>query len=132
APLASVSWQADRTKQPKIEDCRQPFDPLVDLSRERCCELLVHPGDSAADVQRAVDKRLARNRVLQIAGLHVKFVSGHFEFDDTITIASDRTGTGDLTVSGCGASTSLHGAFEDVLVMQGWETVTVFDLSVHG
>jgi len=122
-PLATIAWNVGTPAS--IHDCRRPFDNLVELTRQQCCEVKVLPGD---DVQKIVRDRIRWNAAHGITGLHVRFAAGVFRLDQPLLF--DALKGGDLTVSGCGtrlvASTQ-----ETALVLSRWSQASVFDLSVE-
>jgi hypothetical protein len=126
--LGVIAWQADHANA-EVSDCRETFKNLVELSNETgdCCELLIKPGD---DVQKKIDERLDANRRKKIYGLHVRFASGTFNVEAPIVIDASRE-KGDVTVSGCGLSSRLRATRQEVvLVVRGWNSATVRDLTV--
>lgn len=122
-PLATIAWNGDLTTG-SVHDCRPPFDNLVELTRQECCELKVLPAD---DVQKLIADRLQWNAAHAIVSLHVRFAAGTFTLDRPVLIES--TTGGELTVSGCG--TKLVATQERALVLQGWDSASVVDLSVE-
>ncbi|HEX2039846.1 MAG TPA: DUF6519 domain-containing protein, partial [Acidimicrobiales bacterium] len=92
APLAVVQWGDE--KGTVLDDCRDPFDNLVDLTRRRgggCCEVMLRPEDvqSTADLRAAVDKANGGSVCLR---------PGVYELDEPL-----RLGPGDegLELAGC-------------------------------
>jgi nitrous oxidase accessory protein NosD len=121
-----ISWQAPR--EARVHDCRLPFDGLVELTRARCCELTLKPGD---DLQRQVDTAIRSSAAQGIVGLHIRFAAGRFQLDAPLRMQALKRG--DLTVSGCGLATQLKvTGWEAAIVAIGWEHTTVTDLSIAG
>jgi hypothetical protein len=131
-PLAVASWQPGGLTA-AVTDCRKKFRNLVDLSDDPqgggCCELLVEPGD---DIQELVDRRLAENHKLGIAGLHVKLASGTYNLDRPLVFGK-ASPSQHITVSGCGMTTRLVARnYEVALYFLKWSTAAVYDLTVEG
>jgi hypothetical protein len=128
--LAMIHWSAPGVAQ--VHDCRRPFDDLVELTRAKCCELTVHPGDN---VQRDIEVRLAANEKLGLHGLHVRFAAGRFDLDQPLTIKPHRTkpdDRADLTISGCGLPSEVVAAGqESAIIADGWDSTTVTDLTIR-
>jgi len=126
-PLAEIAWKAD-LKSATIHDCRKPFDDLVELTKQKCCELKVSPGD---DLQNVIAGRIELNASLGVYGLHVRFSNGVFRLDRPLVLKAPDVG-GDLTVSGCGLGTRIVATTQETaLVLYKWTTASVSDLSVE-
>lgn len=122
APLGTIEWHADLTAE--IHDCRRPFDNLVELTSQKCCEVKILPGD---DAQRIIDKRLVWMKARGITSLHVRFAAGVFELDAPLVITGPVGG--ELSISGCG--TMLSAVTQEVaLLITDWQSASVVDLSV--
>ena len=122
-PLATIAWDTPRTGA--VHDCRRPFDNLVELTRAKCCELKILPGD---DAQKIITRRLQWIAAHGIQALHVRFAAGTFTFDTPLVFKSEKRG--ELTVSGCG--TKIVAPTQEVaLLLQDWDCANVFDLSVE-
>lgn len=124
--LATIAWNADRPapKPTTLHDCRRPFDNLVELTRQACCELKVMPGDN---VQKLVDDRIRWNASHSIKSLHLRFGAGVFDLAAPLTFAALKGG--EITVSGCG--TKLVAASQEcALVLVGWDSANVHDIAM--
>ena len=117
-------WTAPAAAQ--VHDCRRPFDDLVELTRAKGCELMLRPGDP---LQELVTRHIKINKTASVNGLHVHFGVGRFELLAPLEIAA--LSGGHVTVSGCGLGSEIiaHG-FETAIVIAGWDTSTVHDLSI--
>jgi hypothetical protein len=126
-PLAVIAWKDPKTAT--VSDCRRPFDNLVELTAREsgCCELMLSPGD---DLQRMIDEAIKLNAARSIPGLHIRFAAGQFKIDQSLRV--DAPKGGQLTVSGCGLATRLVAPTQEVAVLlRGWDSATVLDLSVE-
>ena len=122
-PLATIKWTDNSTGT--VHDCRPPFDTLVELTRQKCCEIKVHPGD---DVQKIIDKQLEWMKARSVSTLHLRFAPGTFTLENALTIRGPNGG--ELTVSGCG-SALVAARRESALVILDWDSVAVTDLRVE-
>jgi hypothetical protein len=126
-PLATIAWSADRPVPAvtALHDCRRPFDNLVELTSQTCCELKLSPGE---DLQKRIDRHVKRVAALGRQSLHVRFAPGTFRLAQPLVIRGLKGG--ELTVSGCGTRLLAETA-ECALVVTRWNHVTIRDLSVE-
>lgn len=94
SPLAVVQWVNGVLGV--VEDCRDPFDNLVDLTKRRqsgCCDILVRPEDLAAgkSLQSIVDSLAGRPATICLA-------PGEYVLEEPIRLGTRHSG---LTIEAC-------------------------------
>jgi hypothetical protein len=96
-PLAIVQWQANGSLK-VLEDCRNKFDNLVDLTKRKvgsgCCDLTVAPGDLAGELtlQKIIDGFTARQQV------NLCLMPGTYNLTEPLRIDEEHS---NLTIEGC-------------------------------
>lgn len=94
SPLAVVEWSDGVLSV--LEDCRNPFDNLVELTKRRqsgCCDILVRPEDmtAAGSLQAIVDSFAGTEATICLA-------SGAYVLDAPLRLGPQHTG---LTIEAC-------------------------------
>lgn len=87
-PLAVIGWEDGLLTL--VDDCRRPFDPLVDLDRGGggCCTVALHPSDATHGhmqqrIDAAVAARLPRDREHRVT---ICLEPGRYELDRSIVL----------------------------------------------
>jgi hypothetical protein len=158
ANLATVHF--DGTRFTFLGDCRKQFPPLTDiwasdvrfdngvcqfpaapttvqkaieqLCKNKaggcCCGVQIGPAD---DAQTMIDNALSQNEAQKIDALSISFAAGTYHFTKPLNIIAPKTGSGDVTVQGCGAMTRILVSGQEVaLNMVGWATATATDMAL--
>jgi hypothetical protein len=92
-PLATIGWQQQTFAL--LEDCRNPFDNLVELTKRQdgCCGVVVKPADvgGGAGLQDLIDKLAGQKAT-------VSLLPGLYELTQPLTLSEKHS---DLTLEGC-------------------------------
>jgi hypothetical protein len=101
APLAVVTY--DGNKFTKVEDCRPPFDDLVELTKRKfsgCCTVSIAPADlNNATLQSIADR--FRNR----AGVAICLTPGEYQLTQPLNLDKEHS---NFIIESCPAGASLH------------------------
>lgn len=108
-PLAVIDWK-DRQLN-AIEDCRHPFDNLVDLTRRNlggCCTVTVRPEDLTPErtLQSILDRFASRNRPNR-DHITICLMPGIYQLSQSLQLGPQHS---NFTLQGCGDGAELQAA----------------------
>lgn len=117
-PLAVIDWTGRDAGsplpggQPSVQDCRELFENLVDLTRRKagCCDVIVRPEDLNTDptaLQRAVDSLAGAAQ-----GAAVCLAPGTYSLSKPLQLNSRHNG---LTIEGCHGAVTIQAAASAIL-----------------
>ncbi|MEG4318627.1 MULTISPECIES: DUF6519 domain-containing protein [unclassified Microcoleus] len=108
-PLAVIGWKDRRLSV--IEDCRHPFDSLVDLTRRNqggCCTVTVRPEDLTPErtLQSILDRFASRNRPNR-DHITICLMPGIYQLPQSLQLGPQHS---NFTLQGCGDGAELQAA----------------------
>jgi len=108
-PLAVIGWNDGKLNQ--IEDCRNPFDTLVELTRRNsggCCTVMLRPEDltQGRTLQSVLDRFADRNRANRDQ-ITICLMPGIYQLPQSLQLDARHS---NFTLEGCGDGAELQAA----------------------
>jgi hypothetical protein len=110
-PLAVIRWASEpRPRELKIiEDCRNPFDNLIDLTRRNlggCCTITLRPEDlsQSRTLQSILDRFASQNRPNRDQ-VTICLMPGIYRLTETLQLGPEHS---NFTIQGCGDGAELQ------------------------